>query len=360
MSYWSNLAFATGSAAVERAAETAREKMGDIFRGGLYRGFRSRSGTAHVLVMEAQRIAMQEASRRIRSAVYAPLNEMRRQNLELARDQQAENRRKLIEHGEVSVRGYGQMRITSDDPAAPVYFRATNKYGDFFPEALMIAYDEEQPFSCTVNSVSRQWFHDDMNKRPLRFDSYRTTQNTFQTKTVCFCDLSPKVQMSSGKNLVTTQVQGRDYTRKELISGGDLAFTISGNITSEEPGVYPDTMVKKFIQIMEYQGFVNVNHHLFGQHNVTRILIKDYSLGAPECKNMQPYTFSCLAIEPDDEVRITEDTVGSVNNSIAVKTDGWIENLLEDKLGGIINAATDVAIGAAQTTLDMENLVNSF
>ena len=50
---------------------------------------------------------------------------------------------------------------------------------------------------------------------------------------VAFVDLQPMVQVSSKNNIVMTQVQGRDYTRKEYISGGDLEITINGKITSK-------------------------------------------------------------------------------------------------------------------------------
>ena len=56
---------------------------------------------------------------------------------------------------------------------------------------------------------------------------------------ITFVDLGPQVQLSSKNNIVLTTVQGRDYTRKEFISGGDLEFTINGRITSKYPDVYP-------------------------------------------------------------------------------------------------------------------------
>ncbi len=52
---------------------------------------------------------------------------------------------------------------------------------------------------------------------------------------VTFVDLQPMVRVSSKNNVLLTQVQGRDYTRKEFISGGDLEVTINGKITSKYP-----------------------------------------------------------------------------------------------------------------------------
>ena len=50
---------------------------------------------------------------------------------------------------------------------------------------------------------------------------------------VKFADLQPVVQVSSKNNVLLTTVQGRDYTRKELVSGGDLEISINGKITSK-------------------------------------------------------------------------------------------------------------------------------
>ncbi|MCD8080129.1 MAG: DUF6046 domain-containing protein [Bacteroides sp.] len=49
---------------------------------------------------------------------------------------------------------------------------------------------------------------------------------------VNFVDLQPQVKVTTKNNVVLTQVQGRDYTRKELVSGGDFEISINGLITS--------------------------------------------------------------------------------------------------------------------------------
>ena len=68
---------------------------------------------------------------------------------------------------------------------------------------------------------------------------------------VTFVDLGPQVQVSSRNNILLTRVQGRDYTRKEYISGGDLEITINGKITSKYPDVYPEAEVSKFIRLVQ-------------------------------------------------------------------------------------------------------------
>jgi cytoskeletal protein CcmA (bactofilin family) len=63
---------------------------------------------------------------------------------------------------------------------------------------------------------------------------------------VTFVDLGPQVQVSSRNNILLTRVQGRDYTRKEYISGGDLEITINGKVDGdifEADGVNADSTV---------------------------------------------------------------------------------------------------------------------
>lgn len=68
---------------------------------------------------------------------------------------------------------------------------------------------------------------------------------------VTFVDLGPQIQVGSRNNILLTQVQGRDYTRKEYISGGDLEITINGKITSKYPDVYPEAEVSRFIKLVD-------------------------------------------------------------------------------------------------------------
>ncbi|MCO7113858.1 DUF6046 domain-containing protein [Bacteroides uniformis] len=78
---------------------------------------------------------------------------------------------------------------------------------------------------------------------------------------VTFVDLGPQVQVSSRNNILLTRVQGRDYTRKEYISGGDLEITINGKITSKYPDVYPEAEVSKFIGAGTIQGCHRLRQH---------------------------------------------------------------------------------------------------
>ena len=222
---------------------------------------------------------------------------------------------------------------------------AKNKYGDVIKESLILYYDAEE--SHQVEDVE--------------YINGKATKKTYTSKTVCHIDLLPQVSMNSAKNIVMTQVQGRDYTRKELVSGGDLQFTINGSIVSEENGVYPADAVKKFVQMMQYNGILNVNHMMLDQLNVTRVIIKDYSLGQQSYKNIQPYTINCVAVEPDEDVKIQKDTISILNEELQLSPmSKWYKFILDSKWGDIAaSAATNMVSGAVTSAagLGMDKLV---
>ncbi|MDR2914008.1 MAG: DUF6046 domain-containing protein [Tannerella sp.] len=123
---------------------------------------------------------------------------------------------------------------------------------------------------------------------------------------VTFIDLQPEVQVSSKNNIVLTTVQGRDYTRKEFISGGDLEISISGKITSKYPDVYPEAEISKFLKLMRYKGVICCDNTVLRQFNIERLIVLNYSFPASGYRNIQPYTLSCVAVEPSEagEVKI--------------------------------------------------------
>lgn len=121
---------------------------------------------------------------------------------------------------------------------------------------------------------------------------------------VTFVDLQPVVQVSSKNNIVMTQVQGRDYSRKEYISGGDLEVSINGKMTSKYADVYPEAEVSKFLKLMQFKGVIDCDNTVLRQFNIDRLIVLNYSLSATDCRNIQPYTISCVAVEPSESVQL--------------------------------------------------------
>ncbi len=167
-----------------------------------------------------------------------------------------------------------------------------------------------------------------------------------------FLDLGASVQIQSSNNVVLTKVVGRDWSRKEFVSGGDANFTVTGKIVSNYPDVYPYAEVSKFVTLMQHKGILQVYNLLFQQLNVTQILIKDFQMGQNEgFKNVQPYSFTCVGVEPDEEVKVAEDTINETNLQInSTKKKGWGKVVL-DKLKE--TAANQAATMLEQLTANM-------
>lgn len=139
-----------------------------------------------------------------------------------------------------------------------------------------------------------------------------------------FVDLQPEVQVSSKNNVVLTTVQGRDYTRKEFISGGDLEITVNGKITSKYPDVYPEVEVSKFLKLMQFRGVLNCENTILRQFNIAQLIVLNYSLGSSDCRNIQPYSLTCVAVEPSEAIEIKLAEAEMVDEAIK-HTNKWIK-----------------------------------
>lgn len=139
-----------------------------------------------------------------------------------------------------------------------------------------------------------------------------------------FVDLQPEVQVSSKNNVVLTTVQGRDYTRKEFISGGDLEITVNGKITSKYPDVYPEVEVSKFLKLMQFRGVLDCENTILRQFNITQMIVLNYSLASSEYRNIQPYTMTCVAVEPSEAIEVKLAEAEKVDEAIK-HTNKWIK-----------------------------------
>lgn len=141
---------------------------------------------------------------------------------------------------------------------------------------------------------------------------------------VTFVDLQPHVQISSKNNIVLTAVQGRDYTRKEFVSGGDLEFSVNGMITSKYPDVYPESELSKFLKLVQYKGVLQCDHTVLRQLKISQLIILSYSLPAATFRNIQPYTLQCVAVEPSEAVELISKDAEVVDEAIE-HTNKWIK-----------------------------------
>ena len=205
------------------------------------------------------------------------------------------------------------------------FFCARDCYGHAVSDALGLSYksDRKRVFTQVEYDV----------------DTKKMGTKSVETDLVCFFDVTPHISQSSSKNIILTKVQGRDYTRKEIISGGDSVFTVHGEINSNMMGVYPDYEVQKFIEIMQYGGIIDVTHRIFSEFNIKHVIIQSFNLGDQQYKNIQPYSFTCVGIEPDEEVQVVTDTIHFIDQTIASsELSTWNKLVLGYKFSDITSA----------------------
>lgn len=327
---WGNVKFNAGKAAANAASSVSWAYTHSPAQEVIYRNNRAYKS---VLVHVAKQLAMSEIEGQINKLFPKYQRYLEKTLRKTVLEQQKSNQVQLIRNRESQMKEWG--RITADGGHTII---AKDKYGNAVPESLMLFYDGDT----------------DILVEDVKIVGDKQVMDSYTTKTICFIDINPDVAIQSSKNIVMTTVQGRDYTRKELVSGGDLNFTVTGEIVSNEEGVYPENDVKKFIQIMQYGGVVNVNHFQFKQFNVDKIIIKDFNMQNQEFKNIQPYTFTCVAVEPDEDVVVKSDTIAVINREIEVSPmSKWYKLILNNKYAEIVaNAAASAVSSTVNAGVD--------
>lgn len=287
----------------------------------------------------AKRTMMQMAFARLNDLYPKYLRELDTMKAKAAYEKnQGRVKQKLIQNGKRTDASYNGVSLT---------YR-----GKVFHEALVMWIKGEDSGSSTI-SIDSYWdkikglsnvdTYAKMKRNGNLLESTKLIVPTTQTDNV-FWDLGATVQTQGGNSVVLTRVVGRDYSRKELVSGGDLKFTVTGKIASNYPDVYPTEEVQRFIRLMQYKGIIQVYHLMFQQFKVTQVMIQDFQMGEDEgFKNIQPYSFTCVAVEPDENTRIVTDTIETTNLQIrSMKKNGWSKTLLENVKKSAANQAAQL------------------
>ena len=333
---WNSLKFSTGSqvdALLKSSGNYTQSLLSPNFLLG-HDGVIKYVGNKHynsVAVFTAKRMAAQLLKNEIDNALprYQKYLQDKKREAYLAQDRVVDNT--IINNGKAVDRKYGDI---GDGIVAK------DIYGNPVHEALIIWYEGDKFAKDALGVINRQTLNNQdrlrLNKKGEIYATSSKYLDTVTTKKIFVIDLAPKITLQSTKNLQLTKVQGRDYTRKELISGGDLTFSVSGEFNSGYSGVYPTRDVQKFTEIMKHNGVISVNNMFFGNQNITKILIQSFQLGQQEYKNIQPYSFTCVAVEPDTKVNVTDDTIKTLDQTIVSSpASGWERFILNNKLAEI-------------------------
>lgn len=201
----------------------------------------------------------------------------------------------------------------------------TGQYYQLIKDQQAVAIQKSYTDSIVGKNIVMDYLELSVDGGCVYYDSQKHTVTTVEKgEAVKFVDLQPEVSVSSKNNILLTPVQGRDYSRKELISGGDLEISITGKITSKYPDVYPEAEVSKFLKLMQFKCAINCDNTILRQFKISKLIVLDYSLPAPTYRNVQPYTLHCVAVEPSEsiEAKLADEEV--VDEAIK-HTNKWIK-----------------------------------
>lgn len=255
-----------------------------------------------------------------------------------------------LKEQEKEQKAYGRMAVKGGT------ILALDEWGGVASEALMLGIELDHDITVT----QRYPIYSAVEDSKGVYKEQPPTQVTFtiNTNTLVWYDTTALVQLNTDKNIVISKVQGRDYSRKELVSNGDLKFTISGQITSGKPDIYPAEEMKKFYKVMQYKGVVAVNNQVINELGIKYLVITDFNVSPKSgYKSLQPYTFQAIGLQPETEIEITEDTISIIPQSIVEAEDDqsvWMK-MLNNQLEGLKSFATDAVsqgLGLATGLLD--------
>lgn len=257
---------------------------------------------------------------------------------------------RIYEKNQEDEKLYGQFQDSKGNT-----IMAVDDWGCISRDALMLGIQMEQEIDVTQTFYERA--------EAIQTDGSRRKFNekSFVSDYLVWYDTTALITINSDKNMVVSRVQGRDYSRKELVSNGDIKFSVTGQITSRMPDVYPAEEIKKFIKVMQYKGIVKINNQVLDQFGIEYIVITDFSISPKEgYKSLQNYTFNALGLQPEKEIEITQDTISIIPQAIVSDSgdsdNGW-KDMLKNQLEGLKSMAKDaVSQGAALATgmLDSE------
>lgn len=105
------------------------------------------------------------------------------------------------------------------------------------------------------------------------------------------------VSFNRAKNVVLTEVQGRDTTIKEFINNGDYAISVKGIICSDDVS-FPKEKFKEFMKFMNAKQSIKIVHEVLNLVGVHEIVITDFDCPEPPFVNTQPYGFTAVEEKP--------------------------------------------------------------
>lgn len=304
------------------AIRTLSNKMDEIINGKRQVRFyyrRDNRSFFQVLVDSA----LQYASTELKNAMYkAVRDKFQKQRIEeygnLVKDRRKTN---LVNNGTLQIKKYGEINVVDINNNIKT-IHCQDVFGNNCHDGLMLKIPTKNKIKYT-RYQNHVWHYD-----TVSVSAQNDIESTFEAKYLVWNDATSMITFQSNKNTIITPVVGRDYSRKELASNGDIKFSVSGHILSGMAEVFPTEQVQKFIQIMQYKGLIEINNILLDQFGIEKILVLDFSITPLEgTKSQVDYSFNAIGIQPRHEIEIIDDTLYLddiiFNMQTSDKEDAW-------------------------------------
>ena len=125
---------------------------------------------------------------------------------------------------------------------------------------------------------------------------------TLDGKTINIPDLNigvALIDISQTKNIVKTQIQGRNGDVKEYVSDGDYSLNIRGVLAINGQDVFPEDQLKHLIQFCKAPVSIPVACNLLEYHGIQNIVIESYTFPQSEgMRNAISFQLDCVSDTP--------------------------------------------------------------
>lgn len=187
---------------------------------------------------------------------------------------------------------------------------------------------------------------------------YMQLSATIDGNVVKFIDGHAIVQISRRKNIIMTQVQGRDLTRKEYISAGDYEISVAGKIVSPYPDVYPIEEVMNLRKLLEHNDLINCVSPLLNIFEVPSILITSYNIPQKQgYSNVQEYSFNAVFEKSVEKLNYEARELDKLNAAKAA-----MQKVIEERnaaLDGSKDTSGNITVKALLTKTDPLTFIQS-
>lgn len=110
---------------------------------------------------------------------------------------------------------------------------------------------------------------------------------------------APLVTITRAKNIVRTQVQGRDGTIKEIISNDDYKINVKGLLVNTDSNKRPIDQLEQLNNLLNSNTTHKVSSRLLSKLGITDLVVTDFEFPSYEgYVNVIPYSFNALSDDP--------------------------------------------------------------